>query len=244
MKRIFKIFIVILILPIFMFASSSEEARIGSIYYDTLESAIKAVKEGEVIYLVSNVVLDNTYLIDKSVSINLNNHSIKSESTSFKVNGGKLYLLGSGSISETKPDMGVISLVGSTSSVNDYSVLEVGKDITLTGWSGVFITHSNGKSYGVKVIVNGAINAVNDYKGGTGIGVYINGNIKDKEYSPIVVINKGANIKSTGNGIYQAGYTNTTINGGYIEGDEASIAIKSGKLTINGGEFVDRKSVV
>lgn len=69
MKRILNVFIVIFILPIYVFASSSDEARINDVYYSKLEDAINEVKEGEVIYLLSNVKLDSTYLIDKSVII-------------------------------------------------------------------------------------------------------------------------------------------------------------------------------
>ena len=57
----------------------------------------------------------------------------------------------------------------------NYSVLKVGKDVTLEGWSGIFITHNNSKSYGIDVSFAGKINSVNDTSGGTGVGIYVNG---------------------------------------------------------------------
>jgi hypothetical protein len=130
-------------------------------------------------------------------------------------------------------------LVGSSEPTNDkYSVVSVGKDVTLEGWSGIFINHENAKSYGVHVNLEGKINAVNDISGGTGAGVYVNGNIKDKDYSPVVNIMDGAEIKSTGNGLYIAGYSTFNIGDAYIEGDLAAIGIKSGKLIIDGATLI------
>ena len=39
----------------------------------------------------------------------------------------------------------------------EYSIVNIGEDVTLEGWAGLFITHSNKKSYGVKVDFSGKI---------------------------------------------------------------------------------------
>ena len=116
----------------------------------------------------------------------------------------------------------------------DYSVVNVGKDVTLEGWSGIFITHDNYKSYGVDINFAGTINAIDDTTGGTGAGIYINGNIKDKYNSPVVNIQDGAKINSTGNGLYIAGYGTYNINEANISGVESGIGIKAGILNIDG----------
>ena len=220
MKNIFKFIILFISVPIFTYASSTDEARIGNELYDTLELAIEAVKPNETITLVSNAYFKESVTINKPVKINLNNHTISADKMVFRLIGGELYLTGKGIVKEENPYYGAVVIKGSSdqNKVN-FSVLEVDEDITLEGWSGI-------------------INALSDSTGGSGIGIYVNGNIKDKVNSPIITINKTASINSTGNGIYQAGYARTTINGGYIEGYESSIAIKSGTLTINDGEFV------
>ena len=239
MKNIFKFIILLISVPIFTYASSTDEARIGNELYDTLELAIEAVKPNETITLVSNAYFKESVTINKPVKINLNNHTISADKMVFRLIGGELYLTGKGIVKEENPYYGAVVIKGSSdqNKVN-FSVLEVDEDITLEGWSGVFIDQLSGKGYGIKASVNGIINALSDSTGGSGIGIYVNGNIKDKVNSPIITVNKTASINSTGNGIYQAGYARTTINGGYIEGYESSIAIKSGILTINDGEFV------
>ncbi len=240
MKKIMAcLFTFLVMFPCLSKAGDSESFQIGNNYYSSLEEAISLVDKSESITLLSNVFLSETILIDKTVNINLNGHSISADSTVFKVMGGHLKLFGSGLVKENNPFSGAIVIKGALdeNKVN-FSILEIDEDITLEGWSGVFIEDTFGKSYGVKVELNGIINAVDDKNGEKGIGVYIDGNIKDKKNSPKVVVNNIATISSTGYGIYQMGYAKTIINGGHIEGKEASIFVKSGVLDIKNGEFI------
>ena len=239
MKKI--IFILLLfwgLVPI-VCASSVPLTRIGDRYYTTLEEAIANASGDDVISLISDVNLNDSLVINKAVNINLNGNDITADEKVFMVNGGLLTLTGKGTIKETKPNYGAIMLVGSTSYTDEkYSVVSVGKDVTLEGWSGIFITHDSNKSYGVYAYVEGKINAVDDTSGGTGIGIYVNGNIKEEEAHPVVNIVDGAEINSTGNGLYIAGYSTFNIGDAYIEGDESAIGIKSGKLIIDGATLV------
>ncbi len=120
----------------------------------------------------------------------------------------------------------------------DYSTVSVGKDITLEGWSGIFIDHNNQKSYGVLVNMNGKINAVDDETGDSGAGIYINGNIQDEHNSPKINLSDTTNIKSTGTGIYAAGYATYNINGAHIEGNESGLGIKSGIFNIKDATII------
>ena len=120
----------------------------------------------------------------------------------------------------------------------DFSTVSVGKDIVLEGWSGIFINHINNTAYGILVNMNGTINAVNDIDGGTGIGIYTNGNIKNLDNAPIINLSDTAKITSTGNGIYSAGYATYNINGAYIEGVESGLGIKSGIFNINDATII------
>lgn len=237
MKKILFSLLMFCLIPI-VSASTNPLVKIDGRFYDTLEGAINAAGEDEVISLVSDVELDNTLKINKVVNIDLNGNDIMAYEKVFEVKGGFLNLSGKGTIKETKPNYGAVMLIGSNNPTENYSSVSVGKDVTLEGWSGIFINHENSKSYGVHVNLEGKINALNDISGGTGAGVYVNGNIKDKDYSPVVNIMDGAEIKSTGNGLYIAGYSTFNIEDAYIEGDLSAIGIKSGKLIIDGATLV------
>lgn len=115
----------------------------------------------------------------------------------------------------------------------NYSVVSIGKDITLIGWSGIFINQLNAKAYGVVVECGATIKAIKDSGGVTGSGVYINGQIKHTNNAPQITLTSTTNITSEGDGIYAAGYGIWTIDGATIEGGEAGLAIKSGILKVN-----------
>ena len=220
-------------------ASSGVGAKIGNIYYDTLEDAINASSSKDTITLTGNTVLDETLEINKTVNINLNNYNIEAKNKVFIVHGGSLNLSGKGKIIETEPYYGAITLTGSDSKDDkDFTTISVGKDITLVGWSGIFINHINNTAYGILVNMDGTINAVNDIDNGTGIGIYTNGNIKNLDSAPIINLSNTTKITSTGNGIYSAGYATYNINGAYIEGVESGLGIKSGKFNINDATII------
>ena len=234
-KIILSIFFVTFMFPSFIFASSSFVARIDNDYYETLEEAISAAGSDDTIELISDVALKDTLTIDKVINLNLNGNDISAPTKVFLVDGGTLNISGKGTIRETEPNYGVIMISGSTDpNDNNYSLVNVGKDVTLEGWSGVFINHQDSKAYGIEVNVDGKINAINDIEGGPGIGVYVNGNIKHEENAPVVNILDNAKITSDGSGLYIAGYAIFNIGKAHISGLEAGIGIKSGVLNING----------
>lgn len=234
-KIIFSIFLFFGMIPILVHASAGSLAKVGNKYYETLAEAIANAGPNDTITLISDVKLTDSLQINKTVNINLNGNDIIAPSKVFQVEGGALNLTGSGTIKETEPNYGAIMVKGSTDSdASDYSVINVGKDVTLEGWSGIFITHNNSKSYGVEVNFAGKINAINDTSGGTGVGIYVNGNIQDNHNAPVVTILDGAEITSTGNGLYIAGYSTFNINEADISGSESGIGIKAGILNIDG----------
>ena len=124
------------------------------------------------------------------------------------------------------------------SNKENYSTASIGENITLEGWSGIFITHQNYKAHGILVNMYGTIKAVDDTSGGPGIGIYVNGNIKHENNSPIINLTNTTKITSTGNGIYSAGFASYNINGAYIEGIESGLAIKSGIFNIKNGTII------
>ncbi len=237
-KFILCLILSIAILPIKINASVVPLAKVGDKYYSSLEEAILNVGNNDVITLLTDVTLNSSLQINKTVNINLNGNDIVAPEKVFQVKGGFLDLSGSGTIREINPNYGAIMLVGSNDPTNDkYSSVHVGKEVTLEGWSGIFINHENSKSYGVSVYLDGKINAVDDVNGSSGVGVYVNGNIKDTEAHPVVNISDGAEINSTGAGLYIAGYSTFYIGKANITGVESGIGIKSGILNINGANI-------
>ena len=231
-----KIFVLLLLIfPISIFASNLTGVGVGNLYFDTLEEAIGVAKNGDVIKLFSDTTIEDTLLIDKDIIIDLNGNDIVSDNTLFIVNGGKLKIIGSGTLKEEKPNYGVIKVIGSNDSNDkEYSVVEISNDVTLEGWAGINISHDNFKSHGVLVNFSGNINAVNDINNDTGIGIYVNGNIQDKINHPVINILDGAAINSTGNGLYIAGDSTFNIGKANISGIEAGVGMKAGTLNING----------
>ena len=104
-------------------ASTTPLARIGDKFYEKLEDAINAVGENDTIILVSNVILDDTLMINKIVNINLNGNTISANEKVFHVKKGTLNISGKGTIKETKPKYGAIMLTGSSDQNDEkYSV--------------------------------------------------------------------------------------------------------------------------
>lgn len=234
-KFVFKLLLFFIIVPSLVYASANSAAKIGDKYYDSLEEAIANASSNDIIMLTSDVVLNDTLLINKVINLNLNGNDISAPEMVFQVQGGTLNISGKGTIRETKPNYGAIVIKGSNDpDVNEYSVVNVGGDVTLEGWSGIFINHDQSKAYGVVVNLAGKVNAIDDVNGGSGIGVYVNGNIKDQNNCPVINILDGAKIVSSGNGLYIAGYSTFNIGKAYISGMQSGIGIKAGNLNING----------
>ena len=238
-KKLLVFLFLFLSIPTFCNASAGSLVKIGNNYYETLEEAIANASSTDTIALVSDVKLDDTLTIDKVININLNGKTISAPSNVFLVENGTLNVSGTGIIKESEPNYGAIMLKGSTnSSDEDYSVVNVSKDVMLEGWSGIFINRNYSSAYGVEVNFSGKINAVSDTSGGEGVGIYINGNIQHTNNAPVVNIKDGAEIISNGNGLYIAGYSTFNIGDAYISGKESGIGIKAGVLNIDGATVV------
>jgi len=208
-------------------------------YYDTLEEAIANASSEDIIELMTNVNLEKSLTINKTVNIDLNGNDILAPSTVFIVQSGTLNITGSGTIKEIEPYYGAIKVIGSNTFTNEkYSLVNIEKDVTLEGWSGISISHESSKSYGVYINLDGKINAISDTNGGEGIGIYVNGNIQDENGAPIINVLDNAKIHSNGSGLYIAGYAKFYINKAYIQGEEAGIGIKAGILNIAGATIL------
>lgn len=219
------------------------EAVIGNKGYQTLEAAVAATNDTtDKIVLLDNIELNKTLVISdgKSISIDLNGYEICGTNTVIKVENASLDLVGEGKIIETdNAGYGALVLYGSDDpEAEDYTTVCVGKDVELSGWSGISIkqTTPNKNAYGVVVDVYGTLKGHVDGNGLVGSGMFINGQIKNTEGNyPVINIYSGANLSSEiGSGIYAAGYAEWNVEGATISGPSAAIGIKSGILNISG----------
>lgn len=220
--------LVIILVPTKTFALEFTEVK-------DAEALISALEEGKNIKLTSDILgVDKTLLINKEITIDLNGNNISfTKNNSFEVIGGNLTLTGKGTVKEEVPYYGAVMLRGSANKDDiNYSTLTVEKDVTLEGWSPIFINQLNGvnkvkDSYGVTVNLYGTLNGVADSTGDRGHGIYVNGNIQHKENYPVINIYDGAKITTPGDGIYAAGYAKWNIEGATING-AIGIGAKSG----------------
>lgn len=234
MKKIKYLILLFLILPIIVSASDTVNFKVGNRFFESFFEAYQYASLDNPLIILNDINFDDTLNINKSIEINLNNHDISSTRMVFKLDGGTLNLTGKGTVRERNPYYGAVVIKGSETNQEDYSILNVSSDVTLEGWTGIFIDQKNKKAYGVKVNSNAKINALNDTSGDSGIGIYVNGQIKDSVNAPEINLGTNSYIKSTGPGIYLAGYSTLNVDG-YIEGIDSGLSLKSGIININGG---------
>lgn len=214
-------------------------------------SSEKELKEcittSEKCVLGGNIVLSETIVINNDVTIDLNGYSIKKDNLLFEVYGAEFTVTGTGTLEETEPDLAPITVFGSATNDNDFAtIVNVGENVTLKGWSGIMIRQHNkysqkvsssNNAYGVEVNFAGKIVSVNDSANGTGMGIFVNGWINHNENAPVVNIKKTASITSTGIGVFGGGYSSIKIAGGTIVGNESGIEVRAGELIINDGKI-------
>ena len=223
---------------------SNVVARIGDKGYTSFSAALDAAQAGDTIVLAADVENCDKILIGNggvsSLTVDLNGYNIGfAANNCFKVYGGELNVIGSGMIYEESPYYSPIMMFGSSDDVADYSVVTIGEDVTSEGWSGLFIDHNNGNNYGIKANVYGKLISVDDIGGSAGHGLYVNGSITNQSNCPVITLD-GATIDSSGNGMYLAGYADTTIKDSTItclEDGCAGIEIRAGILKIENSEI-------
>lgn len=198
-----------------------------------------AVEAGGYIKLTADIKnVDETLEIGtgKSVTIDLNNHSIGFASKkNISLVGGNLELTGTGEIKEENPWFGpvIVKPFDGDSSAS----LTVGQGVTLTGWSSVFVEANSGnKNHSTNITIHGTLKSVADSSGDKGSGVYVNGTQTNIDQCPTITLSSTSNIISEGNGIYAAGYANWNLAGDMT--GETGVEIRAGKMDITGGTIV------
>lgn len=225
------------------------EARIGDRYYDTLAAALADAADGETVTLLNNVENMSQIIINdgRKLTLDLNGFNVGfGLKQNFSIRCGGLELTGSGKLYEEQPYYAPVMLYGTDDpKASGYTTLTVGKDVTLEGWAGAFIDcYSNRTAaYGIEVTVYGTLHSVRDITEAGGHALYVNGNIKATEGNVPKIRLDGATLQTDyGNGMYLAGFADTTIVNSKIDStgeNGTGIEIRAGKLTIEGDTLVE-----
>ncbi len=244
-KILFSLFASMLVLFAMSASVFAGEAKIGDTSYNTLAEAINSIDTSEeiiAINLTSDVNLENSLEISggKKFKLNLNGHTISAPEATLVIQNANVTITGTGTIKETSPNLGAVILKGANTSVANYTKVVIDKNVTLEGWSPLFIREyekgNNNSAYGIVADVYGTLNGVNDKSGAIGNGIYINGSISATENCPIINIYPSAKISGTDIGISALGQAIWNIYGGKISGQTA-IYQKAGQINIFDGEF-------
>lgn len=217
-----------------------ENAGIVTWYAGDVTALARAVRYADRIVLENDINRTfGTYSISggRVLTIDLNGHKISSHSMVFRICGAKVDFIGQGEIFETADDgFAPILIKGSKEDVSDYTVVNIGKDITLRGWTGVFIDQDNGLCYGVKVNCSAKIEKTESFEKDAS-GIYINGSIKATEGNVPVVNLDGCRINVKSAGIYAAGFAIWNLKNCEIVAANAAVEIRAGEMVIDGGNY-------
>ena len=213
-------------------------AEVNSQGFTTLQAAIDAANGAE-ITLLANVkdCARITLSQGETVNINLNGYNIGFvQNGYFYIQHGTLNLTGNGEVYEQSPYYGAVLMKGGAEDVSNYSVVTVGENVTLRGWAGLFIDKNGNNNYGIVANVYGTLESVKDTSGAGGHALYVNGTIKATEGNVPKITLDGATLNTVaGNGMYLAGYAETSIRNSTITSSSegsTGIEIRAGKLTI------------
>ena len=215
-------------------------AEVNGDKFTTLQAAIDEANGAEITLLAD--VKDCTEITlsqGETVNINLNGHDIGfAQGGYFCIRHGTLNLTGNGEVYEQRPYYGAVLMKGGAEDVSNYSVVTVGENVTLRGWAGLFIDKNNNDNYGIVANVYGTLKSVKDTSGAGGHALYVNGTIKATEGNVPKLTLDGATLNTeAGNGMYLAGYAETSIRNSTITSSSegsTGIEIRAGKLTITG----------
>ena len=220
-----------------------ENAGVIKWYVGEGNSLVKAATVADNIVLTEDIDLTETVLVrdKRTVVIDMNGKNITKDSAPFDIYNAKVTFDGVGTIAETKDDKyGALMLRGSgEDNVADYTVVNIGKDITLKGWSGIFVAKDDkGGYYNYGLVVNCSAKIVRA-EGFTkdAYGIYINGsNVQTDSNAPKFNL-ENSDFSVRGAGIYAAGYAQWNLKNTNIVAGNAAVEIRAGEMTIEGGSF-------
>ena len=232
MRNLKKIILTFVLLVVILIPSKTFALEFVDVKDET--TLTNAINDGKNVKLTADIEnISQIILIDKQITIDLNNHNISfGLNKYFEVYGGNFTLIGKGTVKELQPNYSPIMIYGSSDKTKtDFTTLTVSKDVTIEGWAPLFINYkkeATGLAYGVTVNVYGHLISKNDATGYKGHAMYINGTIKHKENCSIINVYKGATMSTEGDSVvYAAGYAKWNFEDVTITG-KIGFGIKAG----------------
>ena len=224
-----KLLFLVAVLALFVPSVMAAEKTAGT--EEELTKAFSETATGDTIKLTADIDSTNHLpLTDgRKLTINLNGHNLNfTNGKTLFVVSGELTITGKGTVNLNDLYINVWGIEESTS--KEKSILNVEKDVTIKGSTGIAIYESEKNAYNTEVNFAGTIIA-EDY------GITTNGMIKN-ENGPVVNIKKGSVITATGNdgiAVYCAGNGTYNIEDCVKLTGATGIEVRSGKLNVKGG---------
>lgn len=236
--------IMVFVMAVPMTASATgAEVKIGNTTYSSLSEAFQNADNGATITVMNDASVSNSITVSngKSIKLDLNGHDVSfARDQHILIRHGNLNIVGEGCIYEEQPNFSPIILYGSATDQANYSVVTVGKNVTLKGWAGLFINNSKANSkagnYGIVANVYGTLQGQKDTSGAGGTALYVNGSIIHTTGNvPKITLDGAVLNNEAGAGMYLAGYADTTMKNCTVTSSSegsAGIEIRAGKLDI------------
>lgn len=221
------------------------------VYLETFAKAFEDVTEDFKVKLLKDSITQEAQLIKiypHHLTLDLNGHTIAAPSTPLDIRGGRVDIIGAGKITESEADQfAALYILGSDkASDENYTVVNVGPDVVLSGWAGIFVDGPNPKKdrpyMGYGVVVNSEAQIlvpIDEDKVSGGTGAYINGSNKITE-GPVPSITLKGTIKSRGPegcGIYAAGYGVWNIEDATLSAQSSALEVRAGKVIARNSSF-------
>ena len=130
--------IMVFVMAVPMTASATgAEAKIGDQTYSSLSDAFQNAKDGDTITVMNGVSVSDKITVSdgQSITLDLNGYDVSFDfKKHIQIQHGNLNIVGKGCIYEKQPYFSPIILYGSATNQANFSVVTVGKNITLKGW--------------------------------------------------------------------------------------------------------------
>lgn len=114
-------------------------AQVEENYFDSLEEAISKAESGDTVVLLKSTTGNGNINISdgREITLNLNGFNVGfAQNGKINLTHGILNLMGRGMLYEEEPYYAPVMLYGAKTDQADYTVITVGEDVILQGWSG------------------------------------------------------------------------------------------------------------
>lgn len=218
-------------------------AEVEGTGYLSLAGAFQAARDGSTITLRSSSAGNRTLTLSdgRKLTLDLNGFDVGfAQGQTLRVSQGELILTGRGKLYEQQPQTAPVTLLGSDDpDAENHTSLTVDKDVTLSGWSGVWIGPGEGgqHAFGVTAVLSGTL--VSSTPEG-GHAVHLSETVTDEEGNVPRLHLEGATLTASGGtGLYLGGYAQTTVSGSDIRAESGTgVVLSAGELTIQGNTVV------